>query len=226
MPIALLVMETVLAFTNVAYRLVIDAKFFRTNRVADISNHLSAVTFVAVAATSLVSTGLICIQIWRHTTMVSSRSRKHYQIIIDALIESSALYTVSVLFAAVLSFINTGNIQSLFKVSLVLNFTSVANQIITGLAPTVMIARLFVPSGQEDNEISSASLPSDLISHASHANGANMASVATDLEIQHIGFIAGREQESVEIQVVPRNDFNTMHGQPEDTLEDRAHRLN
>ncbi|KAF4612530.1 hypothetical protein D9613_012752 [Agrocybe pediades] len=206
--------------SSMAYHFLLDAKpGFKTVQTNEIFNHLSAATFVAVAATSVLSTGAICLQIWRQTTL-SSRSRKHYRIIINALIESSALYTVTVLLLAILDFNLTGNIgKSSYKVFLVINFIDAATQIISGLAPTLMIVRLVVSSSQEDTEVSSARLPSELISHASHANGANIMNVGSDLEMQQSRFMGLGEQESEEIQVVPRTEY---HGQPEDELEDRV----
>ncbi|KAF9554360.1 hypothetical protein CPC08DRAFT_753694 [Agrocybe pediades] len=221
LPIALLTVETasaVLVLSSMAYRFLIDAKpGFQTAQTDEILNRLNAAGFVIVAATSLVSTGVICLQIWRQTTL-SSRSRTQYRTVTNALIESSALYTVAVLFQAILDFNLTGSIESSYKAFLVFSFVDPATQIISGLAPTLMIARLVVSSSQEGTEVSSARLPSELISHASHANGANITNVGSDLEMQQSGFVGVGEQESVEIQVVSRNEY---HGKPEDELEDR-----
>ncbi|KAF9551543.1 hypothetical protein CPC08DRAFT_768702 [Agrocybe pediades] len=219
LPIALLTVETVLVLSAMAYNFLLNAKpGFETLQTDEISNRLDAATYVVVAATSFVSTGVICLQIWRQTTL-SSRSRKHYRTIINALVESSALYTVTVLLLAVLVFnFKTGNIESSYKVFLLSNFIDAAIQIISGLAPTLMIVRLVMSSSQEDTEVSSARLPSELMSHASHANGANIPNMGSDLEMQQSGFVGWVEQESEEIQVVPRSEY---HGQPEDELEDR-----
>ncbi|KAF9554385.1 hypothetical protein CPC08DRAFT_176591 [Agrocybe pediades] len=221
LPIALFTVEIVLAVTTMVYNCLFNAKpDFKTDQTAVIFDRLSATAFVAVAATSLVSTGLICLQIWQHTTL-SSRSTKHYRTIISALIESSVTYTVAVLLQAILNFIERGNAESTFKVFLISNFVSMATLILPGLVPTLMIAHLFVSPGQEDYEVSSARLPSELISHASNANGINMAGMGADLEIQQIRFMGERKQGSNEIQAVPRNEFNNMRGQRQDKLDDR-----
>ncbi|KAF9554115.1 hypothetical protein CPC08DRAFT_821904 [Agrocybe pediades] len=226
LPIALLTIETVLVISALVFSCLLNAiPDFHTIHTSAILNHLSAAAYTAVVATSLVSTGLICVQIWRLTRQ-SSRSRNYYQTIIRALIESSALYTVAVLFEAILDFNDTGSLERSFEVFLISNYGAASSQIIAGLAPTLMIARLFWSTGQEDAQGSSASLPSEFVSHAfeSHANGANTASLGTDLEIQHIGFTGEREHDSSEeIQAVPRaqNEFNTVHGQVENELEDR-----
>ncbi|KAF9553199.1 hypothetical protein CPC08DRAFT_767724 [Agrocybe pediades] len=204
LPIALLMVEIVLALTVNVYRCLLDTKpNFATRQTEVIFNHLSATTFVAVAATSLVSTAVICLQIWRRTTLVS-RSRKRYRTIINALIESSALYTVTVIFSAVLAFNNTGIIKSSFRVVLISYFDQAATQIISGLAPTLMIARLFVSSGQEDTELSSARLPTDLIGRTAHATGDNIVNVGCDLEMQQSGSTPVGEGESEEIKPVAR----------------------
>ncbi|KAF9554381.1 hypothetical protein CPC08DRAFT_766781 [Agrocybe pediades] len=205
--IALLIVETVLALTTIAYSLLIDAKpGFKTTQADVIFNRLSAAAFVAAATTSFVSTGVICRQIWRHTTPIS-RSRKRYRTIINALIESSAIYPVAVLFEAALQFAYTGSVESSLEVLIITNFVSAVTQIISGLAPALMIARLFLSSGQEDTEVFSAHIPSDLITHASHATGANMTNVGADLEMQQRVFIEVGEEEREEIQVVSRNAY-------------------
>ncbi|KAF4610131.1 hypothetical protein D9613_010215 [Agrocybe pediades] len=200
------------------YGCLIDAKpEVNTNQPFDIFDHLSAATFSVAAATSFVATGVICLQIWQHSTL-RSRSRKHYRTIIRALIESSALYTVAVLCLAILNFTNTGSFEKSLETYTIFQIIDAATQIISGLAPTLMIARLFVSSEQEDPEVSSARLPSDLIDgRVSHATDANMANMGTDLEMQQGGSIGIGERESEEIQAVPRNEY---YGQPEGQLQD------
>ncbi|KAF4609879.1 hypothetical protein D9613_010197 [Agrocybe pediades] len=213
LPIILLTVETVLALSIIIYQCFFDGTpKFETLQTTQISNRLKAATLVTVAATSLVSTVLICLRIWRHTAL-SSRSRKHYQTITVVLIESSTLYTVAVLLLAIADFTTTGNIETTmtFADLLIQNFAGAASQIMSGMAPTLMIARLFVYSGQEGTEVSSAHLPSDLISHTSHTNGANVATLGPNQ------FIQEGKQENEEIQVVPRSEYR---GQPKDELEE------
>ncbi|KAF9536316.1 hypothetical protein CPC08DRAFT_771618 [Agrocybe pediades] len=202
------------------YRCLIDAKTnFLTGRNAEIYNRLSGATSIAVVLTSLFSTGITCLQIWRHTSP-SSRSWKHYKAIINALIQSSAIYTVIVLFQAILGFTDTGNVrsQSSFTILLILEFADMAGQMTSGLAPTLMIARLVLSSSEEDTVVSSAHLPSELISRAHYATGtANMTNVGADLEMQQRRSFGVDEQESEEIQVVSRNEYH----QPEDDGENR-----
>ncbi|KAF9553191.1 hypothetical protein CPC08DRAFT_767717 [Agrocybe pediades] len=216
LPMALLIVETVLTIFALVYACLIDVKpNFGTNQTARIYNYLSAAAYVSVAATSLVSTGIICLQIRRHTAL-SSRSRKHYQAIINALIESSAAYTFSILFPAVLDFVMTGNPS--FELLDISRFATSATQVLSGLAPTLMIARLLVSSGQEESEVISARLPSDLIGRASHATGTNVANIGADLDIEQRGSIGVEEEENEDILVVTRAEYELKHkdeGNPE-----------
>ncbi|KAF9552525.1 hypothetical protein CPC08DRAFT_768227 [Agrocybe pediades] len=186
----------------IVYRCLVDAKSdFNTFQTTENSNRLSAAANIAVVLTSLFSTGIICLQIWQHSSP-SSRSRKHYKAIINALIQSSAIYTVAVLLEAIVDFTNTGDAQSSFTIISISGFIDVASQIASGLAPTLMIARLVLSSSEQDTVVSSAHLPSELISGAPHATGtANMTNVGADLEMQQRSSFGVDEQESEAIQV-------------------------
>ncbi|KAF9535982.1 hypothetical protein CPC08DRAFT_731735, partial [Agrocybe pediades] len=138
--------------------------------------------------------------IWRHTKL-STQSRKRYRIIVNALIESSAIYTATVLFLAITDFASTGKIESSFTVSLISIFAQAASQVISGLAPTLMIARLVVSTSQEATEVSSVPLPFDRISRASLSTNDNAANESsTDVEMQHGGSIGVGKQDDEEIQ--------------------------
>ncbi|KAF9542128.1 hypothetical protein CPC08DRAFT_756085 [Agrocybe pediades] len=223
LPIMLLTVETVLVLTATAYRCLANTKSeIITTQTAEVFNRLSAAANIAVVLTSLFSTGIICLQIWRHTSP-SSRSRKHYKAIINALIQSSAIYTVAVLFEAILDFIDNGDTQSSLTTILILQFANGAGQITSGLAPTLMIARLVMSSSEEDTEVSSAHLPSELISRAPHATGtANMTNVGADLEMQHRSSFGVDEQESEGIQVVSRNEYHQTGDDGESSLKNIA----
>ncbi|KAF9540038.1 hypothetical protein CPC08DRAFT_770875 [Agrocybe pediades] len=218
LPIVLLIVEIALVLTATVYHSLMVAKSDSDIiPTAEIYNRLSAGAKIVVVLTSLLSTGIICMQIWRHTSP-RSRSRKHYKAIINALIQSSAIYTVTVLLDAILTFTDTGTIQSALKIFPVVEFVSVTGQITSGLAPTLMIAQLVLSTSEEDTEVSSAHLPSELISRAPHATGtANMTNVGADLEIQQGDSFGVGEPESEEIQVVSRNEYH----QPEDDGENR-----
>ncbi|KAF4610136.1 hypothetical protein D9613_010212 [Agrocybe pediades] len=110
-----------------------------------------------------------------------------------------------------------GNTQTSFEFSLIANYVQTVTQIVSGLAPTLMIAQLIVSSGQEDTEVSSVRLPSELISPATHLAGTNMTNVEVDLEMQQNRFIGVGKDESEEIQTLPRNEYPS-HGQSEDEL--------
>ncbi|KAF9551741.1 hypothetical protein CPC08DRAFT_823134 [Agrocybe pediades] len=208
LPIVLLNVETVLVISALVYACLIDANpTFETIQTDKISNRLNAAALTSVAATSLVSTVTICLQIWRRTALIP-RSRKHYLPVIKALIESSAICAVSDIFLASLNFANTGNTRLSLTVVHISEFVSSATLIISGLAPTLMIALLVVSFGQEDSKVSSARLPSDLIKK-------NVSE--TDPEIQRRCSIAV-DEESDEVQAVPRNQYCD---QPEEGVDDR-----
>ncbi|KAF9554108.1 hypothetical protein CPC08DRAFT_727396 [Agrocybe pediades] len=181
-------------------RVLIDKKpGFKNTQTSGISNHISAAALVSGTITSLVATVVICRQIWQHTSH-SSQSRAHYKTIISALIESSTLYTVSVLFAAILEFTNTGKIEDpiSFEDLLLENYATQVAQIMAGLAPTLMIGRLVLSSAQHATEASSVHLPSQLISYALHANPTNMSA---DVEMQQSGSMGVDDRKRDGIQV-------------------------
>ncbi|KAF9537515.1 hypothetical protein CPC08DRAFT_808934 [Agrocybe pediades] len=196
LPIALFAVETGLVLTTMVYECLLDARpDFDTVKTFHVANRLQAATRVSVAATSVVSTVVICLQIWRLTTR-RSRSWIHYRTIIRALIESSAIYSVTILFVAILDFTIAQDLESSFAVVLIANIVVTCTQIISGLAPTLMIGRLFLPSSQEVTEDSSVRLPSELIDGVSHAVDSDMGNGEHDLEMQQNGSVTGVNQEA------------------------------
>ncbi|KAF4618085.1 hypothetical protein D9613_012639 [Agrocybe pediades] len=221
LPIALLVVEIVLVISASVYGcLMTAAPNFGTHQRAQIFDRVSAAAYFSVAATSLTSTGVICVQIWRHTAL-NTRSRKNYRTVINALVESSALYTVAVLLSAFLNSVVPMDDDISFTLFITSTYVDVTTQIISGLAPTLMIARLFVSSSREDSEFSSAHLPSELIDRATHPNGTNITNVEAALEIQHGVSIGVREDESDEINMVARAEHQCEDGR-ENGLETLA----
>ncbi|KAF9545347.1 hypothetical protein CPC08DRAFT_769881 [Agrocybe pediades] len=186
LPIALFIVETVLVVSSMICISTLDAtRNFRSLKAPPtlLYNHLVAATLISVAATSLVSAVIVCLQIWRHTT-AGSRSRRHYRKTTSALIESSATYSVAVLFQATLQINTKGKFGSSFTVLLISSFVDGISNIIYGLAPTLMIVRLFAPANQEETEVSSLRLPSDLISAATNLTGANSENTQQSFDMQ------------------------------------------
>ncbi|KAF9554368.1 hypothetical protein CPC08DRAFT_753698 [Agrocybe pediades] len=204
LPIVLLIVETVLVISISVYSCLMDvAPNFATSQTGYIADRLSAAAYLSAAVTSLVSTGMICAQIWRHTAL-NPRSRKNYRTIISALVESSAFYTVIVLLSALLNFIGPLDEEISFTVLLLTTYIGATTHIISGLAPALMIARLHVSSSQEDSKFSSAHLPFDLIGCATPATGTNITNVEAGLKMQPTEFTLSGKEEGKEIQVVPR----------------------
>ncbi|KAF9551553.1 hypothetical protein CPC08DRAFT_729010 [Agrocybe pediades] len=135
---------------------------FDTTEGYRVFDRISATMFVAIAATSLVSTFMICREIYRRSTP-QARSRGHYRNILDALIQSSGIYSVTVVFVSILEFLVTGEFQSSFSVLLVNSYAGLVSQLSSALVPTLMVARLFVTPAHENTEIPSASVPSELL---------------------------------------------------------------
>ncbi|KAF9551736.1 hypothetical protein CPC08DRAFT_728949 [Agrocybe pediades] len=93
---------------------------------------------------------------------------------------------------AILNFVHTGpNEDTISFEDMVISFFSGPfMQIMSGLAPTLMVARLAIPSGQDNNEDSSAHLPSELVSYALQESSSN---ISADIESGSLGAV---EQES------------------------------
>ncbi|KAF9554111.1 hypothetical protein CPC08DRAFT_198185 [Agrocybe pediades] len=212
LPSALYVVETVLVISALVYNGLIDAKpGFETLQTDGIVNRLTAAALTSVAVTSLVSTVVICRQIWQRSAL-GSRSRRRYRTIINILIQSSALYTAITLLLAILNFTDTGNIANTFTIVLIEVYITAPAQIISGMAPTVMIVALVVSSSQEGPETSFAQLPPDLIDCASHVTGALTENAGAFLEMQQNGSMWVEEQVSEEIQEVHGNDHELENG--------------
>ncbi|KAF9536484.1 hypothetical protein CPC08DRAFT_771548 [Agrocybe pediades] len=222
-PFVLLALEIVLAVFTTVYKCLMDAKpQFDIFQHGQDLNYLVAATFVSVAATSLVSTLFICREIYKHT-MPGSSSRKHHRTIIILLIESSAAYSAAVLFLAVVNGIVTGSSQSAFISYIISNYGSAVAQIVSGMAPTIMIARLSLSSSHKPTEVSSATarLPSDVVNYA--PNPLERENGWADLEMQQGDFQQPVDEEGAESIVVVSRSSNSARYQPQVCIEDRAY---
>ncbi|KAF9554846.1 hypothetical protein CPC08DRAFT_712526 [Agrocybe pediades] len=170
LPIALFFVEIVLIILSTTYEcMLLTRPGFDTPLMLRVKTYANAAMFVSVPATSLISTIIICRQIYAHA-LPGCRSWKRYRTIINALVESSGLYSAPVVFMAVLDLMGTGQIQSSFTPEMISLYVNVIVVITAGLGPTGMIAQLFLTSGLEDSERSSISLPSEHISRPSLTN--------------------------------------------------------
>ncbi|KAF9548011.1 hypothetical protein CPC08DRAFT_823572 [Agrocybe pediades] len=208
LPIALLIVEIGLAVASIVLRCLFDTNSaFGTLQFVRMSNHLDSATLVSTAATSVISTAAICFQIWRHTTP-RSRAWMHYRTIIKALVESSGTYSVVVVLIAILDFANNGQLESSLGVANIQAYVSIVSLMVSGLAPTLMIARLSLSSGKElqvDTEGSSAHLPSDLIDPTLRSADGNLEGGRADFGVRQNEFTAGsRQPDGEEITAVSR----------------------
>ncbi|KAF9554616.1 hypothetical protein CPC08DRAFT_821600 [Agrocybe pediades] len=119
---------------------------FRTAQNNRLANRIGGTLFAFVAATSLSATFVICYHIYVKTSL-DRRSRRRYQHILDILVQSSSVYSVSVLVIAIFGFIFTGEVQSSLTLVAVSDFFESFAFVMAGLAPTLMVARLASASG-------------------------------------------------------------------------------
>ncbi|KAF4618109.1 hypothetical protein D9613_012680 [Agrocybe pediades] len=195
LPIGLLIVEIAIVTCTTVYQCLFTVvPDFVTVEQAKVLDRLNAAKFVSVAATSLIATLMICRQIYICTAPGSS-SRRRYRIIINALIQSSALYSASVIFTAILDFLDTGALESSFTVAVTSQYASALVEMFTGLAPTLMVGQLALSSGYasyEETKLSSARLPSELLVHGD---------TQPDIEMQQF---PSQREENEEIMMVNR----------------------
>ncbi|KAF9536681.1 hypothetical protein CPC08DRAFT_717786 [Agrocybe pediades] len=166
LPIGLLILETALIICNnvVSSLVTYEPQIFHAPgdlTLVSVSTILEGAVLVSVAVTSLAATFIICRQVYMHTKP-GSRSRRRYRKVIDALIQSSALYSSVIVVEAVL-YIVEGLPSSLKPTTpqnmnprIVLGFFDGVVAFVTGIAPTLMVARLIASSYNEDTEVFSA----------------------------------------------------------------------
>ncbi|KAF9547037.1 hypothetical protein CPC08DRAFT_769526 [Agrocybe pediades] len=107
LPMVLLLVETALGVTTIVYDSLVAMKpGYHSDKTDAIANRLAGAVFTSVAMTSLAATFVICSNIYRHTASFSA-SRKRYRHVTDILIQSSAIYTLVIVFQAILGFLDT-----------------------------------------------------------------------------------------------------------------------
>ncbi|KAF9551550.1 hypothetical protein CPC08DRAFT_823169 [Agrocybe pediades] len=201
-PLGLFIVEIALVISSTTFACIImSAKPGFENAHRDrIADRLSGATLISTVATSASATFLICFQIWRLTPK-GSRARRRYSYIIDALVQSSAMYTAAVIFQAVMSFLITGETMSSLKFDNVDDYAISLAITATGLAPTLMVARLAPSTFREESDGSfDATLPPDL-SHKSDTQA--VPKVVPHKEGQQAA--EDRREEHFEIKEMARN---------------------
>ncbi|KAF9560016.1 hypothetical protein CPC08DRAFT_762941 [Agrocybe pediades] len=157
----------VLVICNTVFACLTDLEArFDTAQWHPIEARLTAAMYTAVALTSLVSTFIICREIYVRAKRLSlPGSRTRYWRVIDVLIQSSGAYTALVLPEAIMNFVDTGGDSStVFTESVIFLYLDAILPFVSGLAPTLMVARLFLGFNENhSDEISYAELPSHFI---------------------------------------------------------------
>lgn len=82
-----------------------------SHRLARKANILTGTLFASVVATSITATFVICHHIYKSTTL-NVRARRRYKHIVDILVQSSVMYTISVILVTICNFLDTGNVLS------------------------------------------------------------------------------------------------------------------
>ncbi|KAF9560017.1 hypothetical protein CPC08DRAFT_762942 [Agrocybe pediades] len=204
LPTSLFVVETVLVISATVYKLLIDTKpGFEAASRDEINDRLHAAMLVSVALTSVVATFMICRQIYVHTTP-GSRARKSYHKVIDALIQSSGLYSIIVIFLAILGFLENGEFQNAFMVAQLMEYVGTLTFAVSGIAPTLMIARLFAEPTYEATDISSVILPSELAAYTFPPDNISTFVRREDIQMSQIESFRMLEEEADVIKVEDR----------------------
>ncbi|KAF9545396.1 hypothetical protein CPC08DRAFT_769874 [Agrocybe pediades] len=144
LPMMLLIVETLLVTTTIILDgLALGKPGFRNVRMDRITNQINGTTFGFIAATSVTSTVMICNNIYTHTQH-NYLARKRVVYVVEILTQSCGIYTVVTVGQAILSFLNTGDINNFtaLTIAMVDSYFTVLSYIALGLIPTLMVARL------------------------------------------------------------------------------------
>jgi len=148
----------ILAYTGSEYE-----RFQRARKYDIIDGALS----ITVAVTSLIVTLLICYRIHISTKDVLRKTNRHkYKSMIRILVDSSMIYSLAVVGDSIIYLISPSKLDTWLAVAVNVGtqFVSVFVVIVSGLAPTLMVARITTNNDKERDEMSSVRLPSDLLS--------------------------------------------------------------
>ncbi|KAF4617118.1 hypothetical protein D9613_005965 [Agrocybe pediades] len=157
LPIMLLIAEACLVISWMIYEIFLHLKPQNMNtHTESIYNRLLSSTYISSALTSVVATSIICFKIYTHIVPGLS-SRRHYRTIIDIIIQSSALYSTTVVLQAILGFVVNVDLTHTFNIAVGQIYVQALYDVIKGLAPTLMAARLCMASAQQDTEVFSTS---------------------------------------------------------------------
>ncbi|KAF4616417.1 hypothetical protein D9613_008479 [Agrocybe pediades] len=160
-PLLLFVAEIVLVIVAVIFETLYDYDLaFRNSHPPALMDFLTGSVNLIVAVTTLASTLFICYHIYTRT---DRKSRRRYSHIIDAVIQSSALSAISFILTATTTFmaVKAQTLESLISGIVFYNYAGRVSSIMTGLAPTLMVARLTIFSETSDSGTSSVNLPSN-----------------------------------------------------------------
>ncbi|KAF9536606.1 hypothetical protein CPC08DRAFT_717796, partial [Agrocybe pediades] len=139
-----------------------------TIRSLDLSVPLAGSSLVSAAVTSLVSTFMICRQVYRcYPSIHSSSRRSRYKRLLLTLIQSSGAYSVTVSVKAIIEFFDKGYIPiplppppyagEVLQFPVSTSYSAVIINVIVGLVPTLMVASVSLSRSHNNNEVFSES---------------------------------------------------------------------
>ncbi|KAF9553201.1 hypothetical protein CPC08DRAFT_767726 [Agrocybe pediades] len=150
-------LEAGLAISLMAYKSFLQFKPQDMNvNTLTIADRLVGAFAVSTALTAVAATSIICFKIYTHMKPVL-RSHRQYKTIIDILVQSSAIYSIIIVVLAVLGFVRNPDLTKKFNISVGTIYVESLSNIVIGLVPTLMVARLCMSSAQHDTEVFSSS---------------------------------------------------------------------
>ncbi|KAF9560014.1 hypothetical protein CPC08DRAFT_818450 [Agrocybe pediades] len=165
-PIGLLVIETALVLGSSAFYILVNLGSGPWDPIFTciVADYLGGAMAISVVATSLAATFLICRQIYTHTKTLPGSARSRYERVIDTLIQSCGMYSAAVIGLAVVQLLVASGPSTSFRLTVyaIENYVTSFGNIMAGLSPTLMIARLVTSSApHHDTERSYARFHSD-----------------------------------------------------------------
>ncbi|KAF4622550.1 hypothetical protein D9613_008977 [Agrocybe pediades] len=166
-PVGFFTFECALAVVNITIlTLTYVNPVFQSDQWFHNANVIDGIFEAIVAATSISASVTISYHIYSITSRTSGAWRR-YKHIVDILVQSSGAYSTAVLLAAVVDFLNTGEANTSLTALILDNYAETLYVFLTGLAPTLMVARLALASPRKEEETVLESVPTSLLSTSS-----------------------------------------------------------
>ncbi|KAF9562351.1 hypothetical protein CPC08DRAFT_706726 [Agrocybe pediades] len=150
-PCALWLIEGILVITVTAADIVGINDF--SDAHGNLMNGLSSAFFFTSALTSLIATYLIAYRIYV-TSQFTGTSKRRFKNVIDIVVQSSAVYTLSILAMAIYDVIPFSNSDSgTIALDLAVDYAGSLSNLLIGMMPTLMVARVAMSSENDDTTV-------------------------------------------------------------------------